>query len=79
LVLVAPGFVISPSLYRKLGYDPLRDFEPVSLVAVIPNLLAVHPSVPAQTVKELVAFARELRAEVAQYAKVIREGKLSAD
>ncbi|MBC7779580.1 MAG: tripartite tricarboxylate transporter substrate binding protein [Proteobacteria bacterium] len=58
LVLVAPGFVISPSLYRKLGYDPFKDFDPVSLVAVIPNLIAVHPSVPAQSVKDLVAFAR---------------------
>ena len=58
MVLVAPGFVISPSLYRKLGYDPFRDFEPVSLVAVIPNLLAVHPSLPVQNVKELIAFAK---------------------
>ena len=57
-VLVAPGFVISPSMYRKLGFDPFKDFEPVSLVAWIPNLLAVHPSVPAQSVKELVAYAR---------------------
>ena len=57
-VLAAPNFVISPSMYRKLGYDPFKDFEPVSLVASIPNLLAVHPSVPAQNVKELVAYAR---------------------
>ncbi|MCA3151650.1 MAG: tripartite tricarboxylate transporter substrate binding protein, partial [Rhodocyclaceae bacterium] len=57
-VLVAPGFVISPSMYRKLGFDPFKDFEPVSLVAWIPNLLAVHPSLPAQNVKELVAYAR---------------------
>jgi tripartite-type tricarboxylate transporter receptor subunit TctC len=58
LVLAAPGFVISPSMYRKLGFDPFRDFEPVSLVAWIPNLLAVHPSLPVQNVKELVAYAR---------------------
>jgi tripartite-type tricarboxylate transporter receptor subunit TctC len=57
-VLVAPGFVISPSMYRKLGFDPFRDFEPVSLVAWIPNLLAIHPSLPVQNVKELVAYAR---------------------
>jgi tripartite-type tricarboxylate transporter receptor subunit TctC len=57
-VLVAPGFVISPSMYRKLGYDPFKDFEPVSLVAWIPNLLAVHPSLPVQNVKDLVAYAR---------------------
>ncbi|MFN7752911.1 MAG: tripartite tricarboxylate transporter substrate binding protein [Pseudomonadota bacterium] len=57
-VLVAPGLVISPSLYPKLGFDPFRDFTPVSLVAVIPNLLVVHPSVPVHSVKELVAYAR---------------------
>jgi len=57
-VLAAPGFVISPSMYRKLGFDPFRDFEPVSLVAWIPNLLAIHPSLPVQNVKELVAYAR---------------------
>ena len=57
-VLVAPGLVISPSMYPKLGFDPFRDFSPVSLVAVIPNLLVVHPSLPVHSVKELVAYAR---------------------
>lgn len=57
-VLVAPGFVISPSLYRKLGFDPFRDFDPVALVAVIPNLLVVRSSFPAKTVKDLVAWAK---------------------
>jgi len=42
----------------KLPYDPIRDFAPITLLATSPNLLAVHPSVPARSVKELVALAR---------------------
>ncbi len=49
---------IEPQLHVKAGYDPLRDFEPISLVAASPYLLLVHPSVPAKSVQELVALAR---------------------
>jgi len=49
---------INPHLYRKLPYDSLKDFAPVSLTAEINNCLAVHPSVPVKNVKELIAFAR---------------------
>jgi tripartite-type tricarboxylate transporter receptor subunit TctC len=49
---------INPSLYPKLGYDPVRSFAPVAWVARVPNVLVVHPSVPANNVKELVALAR---------------------
>lgn len=58
LVLCAPSLAISPSLYRKLNYDPLRDLVPVALVATIPNLLVVHPAVPARTLAELAQHAR---------------------
>jgi tripartite-type tricarboxylate transporter receptor subunit TctC len=58
LVLCAPSLAISPSLYRKLNYDPLRDLVPVALVATIPNLLVVHPSVPVRTLAELAQHAR---------------------
>jgi tripartite-type tricarboxylate transporter receptor subunit TctC len=58
LVLCAPSLAISPSLYRKLNYDPLRDLVPVALVATIPNLLVVHPSVPARSLTELAQHAR---------------------
>ncbi len=44
-----------PALFKKLPYDPLRDFLPVSLVAEQPNLVVVHPSLPAKTLKELSA------------------------
>ncbi len=49
---------INPALYRKLPYDPVRDFSPVTHAANIPLLLVVHPSLPARTVKELIALAR---------------------
>lgn len=46
------------ALYSHLGYDPVKDFAPVALVAVQPNILVVHPSVPAHTVTELIAYAK---------------------
>ncbi|MBI3938337.1 MAG: tripartite tricarboxylate transporter substrate binding protein, partial [Betaproteobacteria bacterium] len=58
IVLCAPSLAISPSLYSRLNYDPIKDFAPISLVASIPNVLLVHPSVPAKTLKELIALAR---------------------
>ena len=50
---------VNPSLYRKLPYEPVRDFAPITLLAQGPYVLVVHPSVPAKTVKELVALARK--------------------
>jgi len=46
IVLVAPSLTISPSLYSKLNYDPVKDFAPVSLVATVPNVMVTHPSCP---------------------------------
>ena len=51
------SLVINPSLY-KLAYDPVKDFAPVSQVAVLPLMLVVHNAVPAKSVKELVALAK---------------------
>lgn len=51
-------FGISPSLYSKMAYDPVRDFAPVIHVASAPNVLVVHPTVEANSVKELIALAR---------------------
>ena len=58
IVLASPSLSISPTLYKKLNYDPIRDFAHISLVAQIPNVLLVHPSVPAKTLKELVQLAK---------------------
>ena len=52
------NLAISPHLYRKLSYDPLRDFAPVSQLASAAYMLVVHPSLPAKSVKELVALAK---------------------
>ena len=49
---------VNVSLYSKIAFDPVKDFAPVVLVASQPNILAVHPSVPANSVKELVALAK---------------------
>jgi tripartite-type tricarboxylate transporter receptor subunit TctC len=52
------NFGVNPTLYKNLPYDAVRDFAPVTLVSFAPNALYVHPSVPANTVKELVALAK---------------------
>ncbi len=49
---------VAPSLYPKNPYHPIRDFAPISLVATTPFVLVAHPSVPAKTVKELIALAK---------------------
>jgi tripartite-type tricarboxylate transporter receptor subunit TctC len=49
---------INPSLYPKIGYDPRKDFVPVALVAQVPNILVVHPSLPVQSVQDLIAYAK---------------------
>jgi tripartite-type tricarboxylate transporter receptor subunit TctC len=49
---------ISPSIYPRLGFDPLKDFAAVTLMATLPSLLMVHPSLPVKNVKELVALAK---------------------
>jgi tripartite-type tricarboxylate transporter receptor subunit TctC len=50
---------INPALYRKLPYDPVADFTPVGLVASVPLLLLAHPSLPANSVVELIALAKQ--------------------
>jgi tripartite-type tricarboxylate transporter receptor subunit TctC len=58
ILIVAGGYSLNPSLYAKLPYDTLKDFERVTLVACAPNLLVVHASVPVKSVQELIAFAK---------------------
>jgi tripartite-type tricarboxylate transporter receptor subunit TctC len=58
IVLVAPSLAISPSLYKKLAYDPIKDFAPVSLVATVPNVMVTNPSVPARTLADFIAIAK---------------------
>lgn len=58
LLATASGLVINPSVYVKLPYDPLRDFQPITQITSGGYLLAVHPSVAAKTVPELIAVAK---------------------
>ena len=58
LLVVSPTIAISPSLYSTLGYDAARDLAPVARLATIENVLLVHPSVPAKSLKQFVALAR---------------------
>jgi tripartite-type tricarboxylate transporter receptor subunit TctC len=55
---------IFPSLHARLAYDPVRDFVPVILLSTVPNILVVHPSVPAKTIAELAELARSRPGEV---------------
>lgn len=55
---------INPSLYAKLPYDPIKDFAPVTLIATSPNTFVVHPSLPVNSVRELIALARQRPGEL---------------
>jgi len=58
ILIVAPGYALNPFFYKSLPYDTLRDFERVTVIAHAPNVMVVHPSVPARNVRELIALAR---------------------
>src|SRR6218665_2829437 len=58
LMLTATHHVINPGLYQHLPYDTKKDFTPIAQVASVPNVLVVHPSFPARTVREFIAYAR---------------------
>jgi tripartite-type tricarboxylate transporter receptor subunit TctC len=64
LMVNGANFVTTPSLYAKPTYDPIRQFEAISLLAFAPNVLVVHPSVPAKTMKDLIALAKAKPKEV---------------
>jgi tripartite-type tricarboxylate transporter receptor subunit TctC len=58
LLMGAVPVLTNPHLNPKVGFDPLRDFAPIALLATIPNVVVVHPSVPAKTLRELITLAR---------------------
>jgi tripartite-type tricarboxylate transporter receptor subunit TctC len=58
-LLITPfAFAVNPSIFKKLPYDPIKDFAPITLAASTPNLLVVNPAVPVKSVKELLATAK---------------------
>ena len=58
MLLTAPNLVTSPILYARVGFDPVKDFAPVSQLATSPNVWLVHPSFAAKSMKELIAVAK---------------------
>src|SRR3954465_12519633 len=59
IMVISTGFMVNPSLYAKVPYDAIKDFAPVTLVAVSPNVVVVNPSVPAKSLPELVKLIRD--------------------
>lgn len=57
-LMAAPSLLVTPIMMKKPPFDPVRDFTGVSLIATLPQMLVVHPSVPAKTVRELIALAK---------------------
>ncbi len=57
-LIIGGGFAINPSMYRKLPFDPVRDFTPVSLVGTGSHVIVVHPSLPARTLDELITLGK---------------------
>ena len=64
LLVVSASFSTNVSLYPKMGYDPLKDFAPITRIAAVHNVLVVHPSLPVKTVKEFVSLAKAKRGEI---------------
>jgi len=58
LLVVASSITLNPILHKNLGWDPVRDFAPITQLSSFPNILVVHPAVPVKTVKDLVALAK---------------------
>jgi tripartite-type tricarboxylate transporter receptor subunit TctC len=58
ILVVSTGFIVNPSMYAKLPYDPIKDFAPITLVAASPNVVSVNPEVPAKTLKELIELIK---------------------
>lgn len=58
LMIASASHAINPTLYRKVNYDPIRDFAPITLAISFPFVIAMHPAIPVRSVKELIAHAR---------------------
>ncbi|MBI2292452.1 MAG: tripartite tricarboxylate transporter substrate binding protein [Betaproteobacteria bacterium] len=64
LLMGVSSLAINPAMYKKVPYDALRDFAPITLAVLVPNLVAVHRSVPVKSVKELIALAKARPGEI---------------
>lgn len=64
LLMPSSSLAINPNVYKSVPYDAVRDFAPITEPGLLPNILVVHPSIPAKTVKELVALAKSKRGQL---------------
>jgi tripartite-type tricarboxylate transporter receptor subunit TctC len=64
LVMVSAGHTINPAMIKKLPYDSVKDFAPISMIADVPTAFVVHPSLPAKNVREFIAIARSRPGEI---------------
>jgi tripartite-type tricarboxylate transporter receptor subunit TctC len=58
ILVVSTGFIVNPSMYAKVPYDPIKDFSPITLVAASPNVISANPGVPAKTLKDLIDLVK---------------------
>jgi tripartite-type tricarboxylate transporter receptor subunit TctC len=65
ILVVSTGFIVNPSMYAKVPYDPIKDFAPITLVAASPNVVTANLQVPAKSLKELIAL---IKANPAKYS-----------
>ena len=65
LLMTASTLAINPIMYKKVAYDPVRDFAPITQAASLPNVLVVHPSLPVKTLAELIALAKREPGKIA--------------
>jgi tripartite-type tricarboxylate transporter receptor subunit TctC len=66
LLAANPGpLTVGPNLHETPGYDPLRDFAPIVLMATVTSVIAVHPGLPAESIKDLIALARRRIVQIA--------------
>jgi tripartite-type tricarboxylate transporter receptor subunit TctC len=75
LLIASTGFVVNASLYREPGYDPFKDFLPITELGSSPNVILVHPSSPITTMAELVAAARADNKATGQKLNIINPGQ----
>ncbi len=78
LLLTPSGHAINASLYRRVPYDTLGDFAPVVLIGDVPSFVTVNPAVPAQSLVELIAFAKTKKADL-NYASAASSIQLMTD
>ena len=64
LLMGSEIIAINTSLYSKIGYDPVKDLAPITLVGTVPNILIVHPSLPANSVNDLIALAKKTHGKI---------------